>query len=510
MLKSLSKYSLLLVVLVSICLQMFAAYQKSFWEDEAFVANFASRGSGFALEMVEWDYHPPLYMLMASYWGRVFGYNEFGLRLLSVVFSELSLFLCYLLTLELLGKRTALATVAFLGLSPLFLMFGFMARYYSLAAFLAVAVVYSMWKYAQKGKPLFLLFYFLSSVAFLYLLFASVVVIAGCAIWWVLLWLRRYRKSWLDLAIWIMAQALVLLAYLPGMSFFSHVLGYSPESFEKITGIFEPIKRLLYVAYVYALGETISPLNPLAWVGGLVLLTIAVYAILRYRRQLVLWLPVSMAILIVISGILVSGILVTGMFASISAQASETWQNLPARAFYVLPFLAIWLGAGLTAMQPKWMRLAALCVLVVYGFGIINYFTGQQYLRPVFAVPWREMFSDIKQATRPGSLVICGEGDHACLYYSRLFGYGGYSPQDFDRQFSSRPPETWWFQNNLSLKSLDRDTEQTDLEQLSKSYAASSTRGYGEQDPGIRRLKSWFLKQDDYQFRVVEYHFYNP
>jgi 4-amino-4-deoxy-L-arabinose transferase-like glycosyltransferase len=510
MLKSLSKYSLILVVLLSVCLQLFAAYQKSFWEDEAFVATFAGRGSSFALEMVAWDYHPPLYMLLASGWGSLFGYNELGLRLLSIIFSELTLFLCYLLAHELLGRRTALAALTLLAFSPLFLMFGFNARYYSLAAFLALAVVLSMWKYARDGRPLFLLLYILSSVAFLYLLFAALVVIAVSAAWWVLVWLRRERKTWLDLAVWIMAQALVLLAYLPGMSYIRHVLGRAPDVAEKIPALLEPLKRLLYMAYVYALGETISPLNPLAWIGGLALFSIAIYAILRNRRKLEFWLPVSLVGLIVAAGILVSGVMVSGLFANISAQASETWQNLPARAFYVLPFLAIWLGAGLVSLPSRWFRLAALCILVVYSVGITNYFAGRQYLRPVFAVPWREMFEKIQDQTAPGALVICGEGDHACLYYSRQFGFGGFSPPDFDRQFASQPPEAWLVQNNLSLKTVDRSAEQAILDQLSKSYASAATLGFGEQDPGIRRLKSWFLKQDDYQYRVVLYHFYNP
>jgi len=508
--KSFSKYLLILIVLISICLQLIAAYQKSFWEDEAFVATFATRGSGFALEMVQWDYHPPLYMMLVSVWGRVLGYNEFGLRLLSVIFSELTLFLCYLLALELFDDHAALATVALLAFSPFFLMFGFMARYYSLAALLAVWVVYSMWNYAQKDRPLFLLFYILGSIAFLYLLFASVVVIAACAVWGALLWIRKYKSPRQFLAIWAMTHLLIMLTYLPGLGFFSKALSHSANITEKAGSLFEPIKRLLYVVYVYLLGETLSPLNPLAWIGGLILFAVLVYAIIRRKRQFNFWLPVSLVVLIVVSGILVSGILVKGMFAYISAQASSTWQNLPARAFYALPFLTIWIGAGVSALPRSWMRAATFCILLVYGFGIYNYFSDKQYLRPVFAIPWHQIFSEIKQESGPNPLVICGDGDHTCYYYAENFGFGGFSTADFNTQMANRPTDVWWFQNNLSLKDIVRSAEQNALDQLSKDYATSSMLGFGEQDPGIRRLKNWFLKQDDYHYRLVLYHFFNP
>jgi uncharacterized membrane protein len=503
--KRFSAIYLVVVVLISVGLQIFAASQRSFWEDEAFTSTFARQGPEIVAKMTDWDVHPPLYMYMAASWGKVFGYDEFGLRLLSILFSEFTLFLVYFFARTLMDTRTALAAVTILSFSPLFLMFGNNARYYSLATFLTVAVVFSMWQYSKSRKPIYLLSYILSSIAFLYLLFASVVVIAASAGWWFVNWRRREQRSLLDVLIWLMAQTLVFLAYLPGIQQLTGVLDRAPGFVGLRNVLVALVKSLTYVSYVYALGETLSPLNPIAWLGGLVILGIAVYALLRNWRKIEFWLPISFVFLIVVSAVLVMGVLV-----NIGRSTVESWQNVPSRALYVLPFFAIWLGAGFAALPPRWLRLAVMCVGLAYAIGIYNFFAGQQYLRPIFAVPWRTIFSEIEQQARPGALVICGEGDSACNYYSHLYGFQGLGPGALTDQIQNSAPEVWWIQNNLSLATTDKEKEQAFLSQLSQAYATVATRGFGKQDPGIRRLKSWFLVQDNYEFRVLLYHFGNP
>ena len=65
-------------------------------------------------------------------------------------------------------------------------------------------------------------------------------------------------------------------------------------------------------------------------------------------------------------------IVLSGLLVSMNAILSLTWQNLPVRAFYVLPFLAIWLGAGLASLKPRWSILAGALIALVYGVGIYN------------------------------------------------------------------------------------------------------------------------------------------
>jgi 4-amino-4-deoxy-L-arabinose transferase-like glycosyltransferase len=498
--KRLSSLLLILVVVISIGLQLWAASRQSYWEDEAFTAQVASRGPAEVAKVVDWDVHPPLYLYLAAYWGLIYGYQELGLRFLSILCSEFALFLTYLLATDLLGKKTGLCAVILLAFSPLFLMFGHNARYYALSAVFALLQVYSMWLYLKSRRIRYLLLYVASSILFLYLLFAALVVLAACNLWYLWGWRRKENRFGWSLLFWGLAQVLVLAAYYPGFQSLLTVAQRTAEVASVSNWLVEAIKRFIYTGYVFGLGETLSPLNPLAWVGAIILIGIGLIAIKSRRREHDFWLPVFLVFIVVLSGLLVS----------VNASVSLTWQNLPVRAFYVLPFLAIWLGAGLAALQPRWMAIAGALLAVVYGAGIYNYFSGTQYLRPIFSVPWRTVFQDIQAQAQPGALVVCGPGDSACGYYSDLFGYGNPSVSPLTDGSGNKAPEVWWIEIYLSRISEGKEHEQAILDQLGKDYGAVSTHGYGKQDPSIRQLKSRFLGQDNYEYRVLVYRFYNP
>ena len=495
-----SSILLILVVVISIGLQLWAASRQSFWEDEAFTAIFASRGPAEVAKVVDWDVHPPLYLYLAAYWGQIYGYQELGLRFLSILFSEFALFLTYLLATDLLGKKTGLCAAILLAFSPLFLMFGHNARYYSLSAVFALLVIYSMWLYVKYGKIRYLLLYIASSILFLYLLFAAAVVLVACNLWYLWGWRLKENRSGRSLLFWALAQLLVLAAYYPGFQSLLNLVQRTAEVASVSNWLVEFIKRFIYTGYVFGLGETLSPLNPLAWIGGIIFIGTGLYAIKSQRHNHDFWLPVFIVFIVILSGLLVS----------VNAAVSSTWQNLPVRAFYVLPFLAIWLGAGLVALKPRWMAVAGALIAIVYAAGIYNYFSGAQYLRPIFSVPWRTVFQDIQSQARPGSVVVCGPGDSACGYYSELFGFGAPSASSLQNQSGNPVPEVWWIKIYLSRIFQGKDDEQAILDQLARQYGAVSTHGYGQQDPSLRQLKSRFLGQDNYEYRVVIYRFYNP
>ena len=498
--KRLSSILPILVVVISIGLQIWAASRQSFWEDEAFTAQVASLGPAEVAKVVDRDVHPPLYLYLAAYWGLIYGYQEFGMRFLSILFSEFALFLTYLLATDLLGKKTGLCALILLAFSPLFLMFGHNARYYALSAVFALLEVYSMWLYIRSGKIRYLLLYVASSILFLYLLFAALVVLVACNLWYLWSWRWKENRFGWRLLFWTLAQALVLAAYYPGFQSLLSVAQRTAEVASVSNWLVEFIKRFLYTGYVFGLGETLSPLNPLAWIGGIILIGIGLHAIKSQRHNRDFWLPVFLVFFIIVSGLLVS----------INAAVSLTWQNLPVRAFYVLPFLAIWLGAGLAALRPRWMAVAGALLAIVYGAGIVNYFSGTQYLRPIFSVPWRTVFQDIQDLAQPGAVVVCGPGDSSCRYYSDLFGFAGSSVSNFQNGSGNKAPEVWWIDIYLSRISPGKDPEQKILDQLARQYGSVSTHGYGKQDPSIRQLKSRFLGQDNYEYRVVVYRFFNP
>jgi len=255
-----------------------------------------------------------------------------------------------------------------------------------------------------------------------------------------------------------------------------------------------------YFIYVISLGETLSPLNPLAWIGIITVAAIAAYAFIQNHKITEFWLPIIFLLLISAVNI---GI-------TFNALVAETWQNLPYRTFYAIPFLAMLLSSGLSAMKPKTTIFSSGILLVVFLFGNIFYFSDKQFLRPIFSVPWRSIFSQITEKSQPEVLVICGHGDFTCSYYSERNGYGKFSPRDWKLLSEHDYSEVWWVQSNLARETSARDPDEAIREEISQRYMARETFNYSPQDPSIRWLKIKLFDQNDYEYRVNVYRFFNP
>ncbi len=183
---------LLLVVAI---LLFAAANQKSFWEDESFTAIFAQRDLSELLQGIAWDVHPPLYLLAAGQWGRLFGFDELGLRSFSILCTLAALLLTYKLARDLFDERVGLVAITLLAFTPLLVLYGHSARYYALSLVLALLAAWSMFRFERPRQALFLGIYILSGTAFLYLLFAAAVVLAACNLCCSVSRARRLRRS---------------------------------------------------------------------------------------------------------------------------------------------------------------------------------------------------------------------------------------------------------------------------------------------------------------------------
>jgi 4-amino-4-deoxy-L-arabinose transferase-like glycosyltransferase len=80
------------------------------------------------------DFHPPLYYIILKLWTTVFGFSEVSLRIPSVIFAALTIYLIY----KMFGKMAAL----FCATGPLFFYYAFEARMYMLAALLVTFSIY--------------------------------------------------------------------------------------------------------------------------------------------------------------------------------------------------------------------------------------------------------------------------------------------------------------------------------------------------------------------------------
>jgi uncharacterized membrane protein len=141
-----SKYKLVIfaaIVLINIFFKSYKLGENSLWFDEAFSANIAQRtaADNIRVSLYE-DFNPPLYGVVLSYWVKIFGDSEVGLRSLSVFASSLAAGILFLLCLNFFNWQTSVfASVMYLSSNDLFY-YSQEARTYSLIIFFVLSSYY--------------------------------------------------------------------------------------------------------------------------------------------------------------------------------------------------------------------------------------------------------------------------------------------------------------------------------------------------------------------------------
>lgn len=116
---------------------------QSLWLDEATSALVAKMSvADMFTKFLPGDFHPPLYYLILKYWSSIFGYSEVSLRVPSVIFGVMTVYMTYLIAKKLSNRKVGLIASLLLATSGLATYYSQEARMYSLAAMLVSVAVY--------------------------------------------------------------------------------------------------------------------------------------------------------------------------------------------------------------------------------------------------------------------------------------------------------------------------------------------------------------------------------
>lgn len=141
-----------LILLLAVLLRLVSINQ-SLWLDEATSALAAKMSlTDLFSKFLPGDFHPPLYYLLLHFWVKIFGTGEFSLRVPSIIFGILTIYIVYKLSKNLIAP-------AFLATSGLLIYYSQEARMYSMATFLVSLSIYLFVKkkYGWLSISLFLL-----------------------------------------------------------------------------------------------------------------------------------------------------------------------------------------------------------------------------------------------------------------------------------------------------------------------------------------------------------------
>ena len=202
-----SKSYLFLILLMSLMLRLIFLNQ-SFWLDEAAQVIESARPLDLQFQIMS-DFHPPLYHLLLHFW-MYFGQSESWIRLLSVIFAVLSIFLAYLLAKEFTDDKKALISAFLLAIAPYHIWYSQEARPYMLFVLISLFSSYCLLK-----KKWFL--YTISIILSIYSFYFSVFMIIGQLVYIIFLNKMLIKK-------YILSNLAAFLVFLPWLPFFINQL----------------------------------------------------------------------------------------------------------------------------------------------------------------------------------------------------------------------------------------------------------------------------------------------
>jgi hypothetical protein len=183
------------ILFLAVALRLYNLGSLSFWHDEAIAMQWANN-PGYLFKSD--NCIPPLYFLIVHYW-KSFGYSEFILRLLSVIFGVGSVVGIYFLAKLFFDIRTALISSFILAISPLHILYSRELTPYSLWVFLVLLFIYFLKKALESGKWRFWFAFALFSALGILTHYITILILFS-EILYFLLFRQRYRhlfNKWL-------------------------------------------------------------------------------------------------------------------------------------------------------------------------------------------------------------------------------------------------------------------------------------------------------------------------
>jgi len=479
----------------------------SLWTDELIAAEWTYLSFPEIVQHTVADYHPPLYFLLLRLWTDYVGHSDFALRWFSVASGWLGVALLYRLGRAWGGRGVGWYSAALWGVSPLVMLYGRMARYYSLSALLGLLSTYALWYSLVRGKRRYWVAYTILAMANLYTFYLAglLLPIQG--------WFALRLKGRLGAFHWLMSMLLVALGLLPWSGVISsQLVRTSSGAADLAYSLVGIMMKVAYPAYALALGESLFPWHPLAAVGGVAVLALFVLGVTWWRER---------GFLMLLLGLLLFPF--TGMVLITTLVSPRTpFVSMPARAFFAAPYFFLILGGGFIRRSPpslsseegrgqgeggpRWLSLVALALAATWSLGLVNYYRHQQFLNPIYLTPAREMVSQVLGQLQPGDAIFSPDDSGFRYYYERS---GAQAPHFCDpvqaiAHFESGEARRVW------LVVLGRDQTRHSApagvhQWLQGHYSLVGVWGYVPQPPTYRALKSYLLGRPAYEHRATLY-----
>jgi len=355
-----------LIILFGLALRVISLDQ-SLWLDEAINTLAVKNYSFFDLitQYARADFHPPGWFIILWFWTRVFGYSEIAVRVPSVIFGILTVYITYLIGRKLVSIHLGLISALLLAINPLHIYYSQEARMYALAT-LAVAMNILLFIKILKGERLHLILLILSNIFVLASDYIAYFIFPAQLIFLIILQKREVLKRWGMAFILAIASGIWWLPTFLGQLDVGSVASANLPAWKFIVGGFDfktlPLTFVKFIIGRISLADKIiyaAVLLPVCSLFIFLLFRAVKYLDNFNRKLLIIWVIVPLLIATVIS----TFIPVYNYF----------------RVLFVLPSFVILIASGLLSFKGK-VRYVFLIIVV-----LIEFFCSFIYLlNPVF------------------------------------------------------------------------------------------------------------------------------
>lgn len=378
---------------------------ESLWLDEATTALVSKMSiNDILVKFLPGDFHPPLYYFLMKFWANIFGNSEVALRIPSLIFVLLTVYVVY----KFFGKISAL----FLATAPLLFYYAQEARMYTMAMFLVTCLVIYFVKITKKGSVGdWIIFSFLLPLVFL-TDYVAVLIIPAL---WIGAGIERKNFSWWKK--FIASHIILLISGVAWLPYFLKQLA-SGLSVSALSPVWSQIlgqtsfKNLALIPVKFMIGR-IGFDNKLLYalmVGSVALL----FGYLAYRGR-----KVSMIVWLWLIVPLIFGIILSFRVPFLSYF----------RFLFVLPAFYILIAKG----SEKLAKFAWVPVILILGINLTSVF--YYVITPRFhREDWKRLVSYVEEnkSTNSVTLFVADSNMEAYRYYApnaKIAGPEALSPE---------------------------------------------------------------------------------
>lgn len=493
-----TSHALAPILWVAWTLLLFRIGALSLWIDEWFTVSVARTPWGRIMEhIVATERRPPLHYVLLKLWIILSGDSEYAMRLFSAMLAVLSVAVLYALGRQLIGHRVGLVAALLLAISPFFILYGRMVRAYSLVMLLGTLATWALVRAIKQPTFGRWAIYGATALALLYTDYSGLAVLGAHALY--MLVVRSANRR--PLRAWLITILIVGLGYLPWLPTILAHRAHPVRLTDLATGFTGLALKLAYPFYAWGAGETIFPWHPAALPGALasgVFLLFGFVSQWRCGNRETAWLlATTLAVPLAFTALLLTFVATDIPFLNAASRS-------PAAA----PIFYLGVASGWCALRAHvWRVLGTLCIAAAFAGALANYYRGEQFHNPIYAVPIRQVVEQVRAASAPDDLIIAEADTLFGYYYQRAPGQATY--QDIDPSTNravleaQRPRRVWLVTYGRDSTAEVANQTQQLTEWMAEHYRLAQTQGYVPQDALYRRVKAFLLRRSAYDYKLL-------